>query len=448
MSWRTLGAFVIFLLVCGSVYYLEVYRDQGERQGESGKKLLSFQKENVRAIEILHGEKRVRLARRGEYWFLEKPLESLASSDEMNYLIDTLLGLEKNEELTPSGALSPVAYGIGPGALEVRITLGDGKVIRLWLGKKAPVEYAQYLAVGEQDRVFLVNSVLDYVLEKNVDEFRERGLFAMDANKPVECSVQMNDASLTLRKQDGRWRVESPKGPEYDESEVSLLGTAIEGLKRQEFLDSATPDLKQRIRSDLKGRIEIITKGGDKWNLLVGPKDKETYLSLLEPFNEAFRLTSYDINAVMKTPESLQKKEVFSLSEKDLKEIRIVRRLPTKNPANQTFVVRKEGEGYAFLQGDKPRKPAYDVSLFVGNMLGLRARNIHEMNQDTSSRFSLDNPDFTVTLVTSGGSTTQAALKRLQKDSQANVFLKVDGRGVYYEIDPFLWDRLERLTQP
>jgi len=98
MSWRTLGALVAFLLVCGSVYYLEVYRHQEVRQGESGKKLLSFQKDNVRAIEIIEGDKQMRLARRGEYWFLEKPMESLASADEVNYLLDALLGMEKNEE--------------------------------------------------------------------------------------------------------------------------------------------------------------------------------------------------------------------------------------------------------------------------------------------------------------------------------------------------------------
>jgi len=66
MSWRTLGALVVFLLACGSVYYLEVYRHQEVRQGESSKKLLSFEKDNVRAIEIIEREKQIRLARRGE----------------------------------------------------------------------------------------------------------------------------------------------------------------------------------------------------------------------------------------------------------------------------------------------------------------------------------------------------------------------------------------------
>jgi hypothetical protein len=448
MSWRTLGALVAFLLVCGSVYYLEVYRHQEVRQGESGKKLLSFQKDNVRAIEIIEGEKQIRLARRGEYWFLEKPMESLASADEVNYLLDALLGMEKNEELTPSGALSPVAYGIGPGSSEVRLTLEGGKVVRLWVGKKAPVEYAQYLALGEQSHVFLVNSVLDYTLGKNADEFRERRLFAMGANQPVEVTIRTNDASLTLRKQDGSWRVESPKGPEYDDAEVSLLGTAIEGLKRQEFLDDVAAELKERICSEVKGRIEIVTKEGKKWNLLIGPQEKESHLALLEPGSEAFRLTSYDVSAILKTPVALQKKEVFSVSGKDLQEIRIVRYLPYSKAGNLTFIVRKEGEEYGLLQGGKPHKPAYNLSIFVDNLLGVRARDVLEGKPEAISSVGLDKPDFTVTLITSGGSTTEAALKRTQRDGGTKVFLKVMGKDAYCEVDPFLWDRLDRLTRP
>jgi hypothetical protein len=448
MSWRTLGALVAFLLVFGSVYYLEVYRHKEVRQGESGKKLLSFQKENVRAIEIIEGKKHTRLAKRGEYWFLEKPMESLASADEVNYLLDTLLGMEKNEELAPSGALSPVAYGIGPGASEVRLTLEGEKVVRLWVGKKAPVEYAQYLALGEQSHVFLVNSVLDYTLGKNADEFRERRLFAMGANQPVEATIRTNGVSLTIRKQDGRWRVESPKGPEYDDAEVSLLGAAIEGLKRQEFLDDVTAELKERIRSEVKGRIEIVTKEGKKWNLLIGPQEKEAHLALLEPGSEAFRLTSYDVSAVLKAPVALQKKEVFSVSEKDLQEIRIVRYLSDSKPGNLTFVVRKEGEEYSLLQGGKPRKPAYNLSIFVDGLLGVRARYVLEGKPGATSSVGLDKPDFTVTLVTSGGSTTEAALKRTQRGEETKVFLKVTGKDAYCEVDPFLWDRLDRLTRP
>jgi len=145
---------------------------------------------------------------------------------------------------------------------------------------------------------------------------------------------------------------------------------------------------------------------------LIGPQEKEAHLALLEPGDETFRLTSYDVSAILKAPMALQKKEVFSVSGKDLQEVRIVRYLPNGKSGNMTFVVRKEGEEYVLLKGGKPHKPAYNLSIFIDNLLGVRARDVLEGKPEAISSVGLDKPDFTVTLVTSGGSTTEAALKR------------------------------------
>lgn len=446
MSWRTLGAFIVFLVVAGGVYYFEVFRHQEGVGEKAGQKLVDFRKEDVQAIEILTSKRRLRLVKRGENWFLEKPKEYLASKEEVGYLLDSLLGMEKNEELKPSGSISPLSYGIGPDSPQVKMTLKDDKTVHIWVGKRAPVEYAQYIALEQPSRVYLVNAVLDYTLEKGADEYRERRLFPMEASRPVEAIIQHEGKSLTLRKLDGEWVVESPKTLAYDESEVSLLGRTLEDLKQHEFIEEGHEGLKARVRAETSGIIDIVTQEGSKRKLWIGPKDQETYLALMEPQGDMFRLTAYDVDALFKSPNDLQKKEVFAVSEEKLKEIRIVRHQDRGAQQAASFIIVKNQEGYSLYRGDKKLTPKLDLAILVDNVLSLRARNFLDENSEKAADRSLSQPDFSITLLTKDGSSTEASIKKVEDGKEAKVYLKTSKREGVCEIDPFFWDRLDRLT--
>jgi hypothetical protein len=446
MSWRALGAFVVFLAVAGGVYYLEVFRHRGAADEKTSHKLLDFRKEDAQTIQILTPKRQLRFVKRGENWFIEKPKESLASKEEVGYLLDSFLGMEKNDELKPSGGISPLSYGIGPDSPEVQITLDKDKAVRFWVGKRAPVEYAQYIALEKQNRIYLVNSVLDYTLEKSVDEYRERRLFPMETNLPVEATIHNGDDTLTLRKQGEQWVVESPKGLVYDETEVSMLGRTLEGLKRNGFIEEGHEDLKARVRAESHVAIETVSQEGSRRRILIGPKNQEVYLALIEPQEEVFRLTAYDVEALLKSPKDLQKKEVFAVSEKNLKEIRIVRHRDRGALLALSLIILRDKEGYSLFQGDKKLTPKVELALLVDNILSLRARGFLDTKAKELPEGYLNKPDFSVTLLTKDGFTVEATMKKVVVGKETKVYLKSSEREGICEIDPFLWDRLDRLT--
>lgn len=449
ISSRLFLAFLALLALFGFAYYFEVYLDAKKEQAKlSYSKILSVKKDKIGTITIKKKGYEIFLEKKGSHWFIEKPISYLASQDEVESLFNTLLDMKKNDELRPTDYLSPLDYGISSESPEIILSMDDGKKIKLRMGKKAPIDYAQYISVGKDDNIILADTVLNYIVDKEVDQYRERRLFVSDADKPVAVSIATKEYDLELTYEGDQWKVKGPKRDvSYDESEISLLGSSLEKLKKAEFLDVVSNKIKERIKkTEELARFKIADKGGDLKVLHIGPKKENNYMALLEPKDEVFLLSEYDVKSILKTPDELRKKAIFSISRDEVNEIGI-NRYVSKALKKAIKIQKTRDGGYRIVEDKKAKDSKIDLAMFVDDLLNVKARSFISKPSEHIEHYGLDDPDFKITIKTKKVSLTDIKVKQKKEAGGVKTLMLLSDKDIIYEIDPFLLDRLKRLTE-
>ena len=144
MRGRTTLILALLLLGLGAFYYLYEVRGPGADRGPA--KALTFQPEEVTAIEIERPDGTVRIERRKEPegWTLTAPLEYPADQTTVDALLRTLRDavIERTLEAA-EGTIGE--FGLAKPAATVSLTrTGSGEPLRLAIGDRLPVGHTVY----------------------------------------------------------------------------------------------------------------------------------------------------------------------------------------------------------------------------------------------------------------------------------------------------------------
>ncbi len=106
--------------------------------------------EELRALELSHGELSLRLEPSAEGWVLTVPVSARAHPAHAQALVDAAAGLELR---SPVEGAAPIAYGIGPEeVIEVVLTDGEHRRRSFRVGAEAAVGTATYVFFEGQVR--------------------------------------------------------------------------------------------------------------------------------------------------------------------------------------------------------------------------------------------------------------------------------------------------------
>lgn len=169
---------------------------------------------DIRTLEINAltpaGVATIALARRGETWWLTKPLEWPANHPAVNSIVNELKLLDEITHFSAknlaANSMSLADYGLDRPKLTVTFTSGDAPPTTLRVGDATPTGNRLYILSPDGETIHVVARSLADSLSLGLDKLRADSLFTVEAFLARALSVQTPNVRLRIRRETGnRW---------------------------------------------------------------------------------------------------------------------------------------------------------------------------------------------------------------------------------------------------
>ncbi len=249
---------------------------------EARMRVLGPEAADIRTLEISSSNLSLALAKRGDAWFITKPLEWPANPNAVDRIVKELQFLEhftsfNVRDLEKSGR-SLADYGLDHPKLTVTFTSGNSepgtrnpeRTTTLRLGAATPDGVHLYLLSPDGDRIHVVNQSLARSLALSFDELHADTIFTIPVFEARSLNLQTAPPAnlrIRLRRDGSRWSFETPIIARASKNDTELAINALNQLRVKSFLTdtppSPLPAEKPLLRISLEGnnRRETLVLG-------------------------------------------------------------------------------------------------------------------------------------------------------------------------------------------
>jgi hypothetical protein len=206
------------------------------------KKIVDFKEDDITRV-ALHGpEGEVVLAKADGNWKIEQPAAYRADGNAVRALLSTVRNLRATEFASdaPSDA-DLTTYGLDKPQRQLVLTGGDGKEIRLLVGKES--DQGLYVKPGDRPTTFVVGKWAARDLAKGVNDLRDKTVLTFDPGAATAVEVVRGDgARFTMRSADGKWSIDGSDQP-VDSTAIGTYVGALSRLSGSQVLSDGPSDL-------------------------------------------------------------------------------------------------------------------------------------------------------------------------------------------------------------
>jgi hypothetical protein len=234
------------------------------------KTVLKVDRDKLDALEIVTGDRTLRLVRPSGEWQIAAPLQARADFSALESLVSRLTGLQMKGVAETEADAKKAA--LDKPAATVRLGTGSSQATLLIGG--AAAEGTVYAKDASRPTLFTIESSLLDELKKDLAEFRQKDLF--DARSFNATRVEIVRAGQThafektkVKNKEGqdeeKWRQLSPQARDLDQPAFDSLVSAITGTRATGFVDAApakalaAPEMMVTVTSSEGKRQERVT---------------------------------------------------------------------------------------------------------------------------------------------------------------------------------------------
>jgi len=243
------------------------------------KKVLHFNKDQVRSFNFKNGRDTYSFAKEGSDWTLTKPLEVKADNSTVNAILNKLVyGRIKTVEAEQAASLSK--YKLTDPQYKIEVFSGPelAKSTVFFSGLDGNKAYAKDEV---RPQVFTVDSTFIKPFKKELFDFRDKDL--VDFNKPAINRINLlNGAEILMFSKDtsDRWQIAS--GEPIKNYKINDLLTALENMKVDAFVAEKPKYLMPYELANPKKKIELFNGDNKEVELEFGKvKNDQMYVRIV-----------------------------------------------------------------------------------------------------------------------------------------------------------------------
>jgi len=295
---------ILLLLLAISVgFYFLVFQPKKEKekvQKEKEKKLTDFSSYDVHEIWIeKRGGEKIGFRRAGQKWDIIYPIWAEADRFSLNPIASRYSSIEI-ERVIEENPENLTQYGLDSPRFTVTINLKNSpSPITFYIGDKSQVGYNVYLMKEGVPKVFLVSAAVESVIDKKLEEFRERrpmDFIVPDVKKLV---IQKGGETYIFEKKQGggdEWWMKFPDNSTFvkaSDSRVRDLIYSINGIMVDEFVSDTSPpvnmygldnpDMQISVLTSEEGKevlYELLLKSGDRGKIYAKRPDRPNIFTI------------------------------------------------------------------------------------------------------------------------------------------------------------------------
>ncbi|MSO45843.1 MAG: DUF4340 domain-containing protein [Acidobacteria bacterium] len=216
---RGLTSTILLLVVLaglgGYIYFVESKKDPTDATAKP--KAFELTAENIDELQIRNATGAAsRVRREGGSWKLVEPVAADADNGIVGTVTTNLASLEV-QRVVDENPKDLAQYGLNPARIEVGFRLRDQKEFqRLLVGDKTPTGGDFYAKRPNENRVFLIASFLDAILNKTPLELRDKAILKFERDKAEGLEVVRGASTIQFAKNGLDWRIVKPVSARAD----------------------------------------------------------------------------------------------------------------------------------------------------------------------------------------------------------------------------------------
>jgi hypothetical protein len=309
------------LLLCFYVY--DIHQEKKTKETETvAKDLFRFKPDDVEHIALVKGGKTIKIQKKGDgdrkAWEIVDPIQTPAEGFVVDGLTQKLANL-KYERIMSENADDLAQFGLEPPAFSLAFKT-ENRSGKVSFGTETPIEYGTYTRVGEEKKVYLVETPNIKALDKSLFELRMKKLFTQNVDDVKKIIIDRRQGKWTLvRKKEEGWVFEDDPDYKIDQDKASTLFVNILMARAASFETESAQDLEPfRL---LLPEVRITLSGGDRSEtiLLGGPseKKKNRIFAKMEAKPQVVTVNKSLLDDLPKDREAIKEKEKEKEEEKD-----------------------------------------------------------------------------------------------------------------------------------
>ncbi len=287
---------VICLLVFGGYAVYEYFHEKNVAEKEMyAARLMTVDFDQVNEIELKKGTQLIQLKRDIDGWTMTAPVQDLADNTAVEDLIKGM-ATERIIEVAHEGDdVNWKVYGLDQPLGQITVKATSGKSNTFVISEKRNFEENAFARRDDENRVLVLNSIMQTRLEKLPAEFRDMRLLRHKIASVDRVSLKNDHGSFVIERVDGQWVRASADKTELDQNKVREFLSQLASAKGADMVEGSAklPALKSMMTIDL-------VMDGKNWNAQVGQaKDFLIYATTSEP-KQSMRLAAGALDNLIK----------------------------------------------------------------------------------------------------------------------------------------------------
>jgi len=441
VSWLRIVVLAVVVAGLGAYLYLhELPQAEKEAQKE---KLVTVAKEAVTGIVLAYPDRTLELAKQDGKWRLVKPVDAPADETAVQGVLRAVVDGEVQKSLDELPAdLAP--FGLATPTVTVTLAVKDGAAPPpIKVGKNTSIGAKTYVRRGDEPKVLLAASSLQYAGSKQAKDLREKQIVAFQDDQVKKVEIVRADGQNTtlVRKDADAWVVE-PGGFPADLTEVRSYLSSVRSARAIDFPDDTPTDLAKYglTAPRLTVRVSSGTDADMKSSALVFGAEttvnsaKHVYAKR-DDAAPVYTVGDWTFRSLNKTADELRDKTILGFDPARVQSVRLER---------------KDGGAVAFARADagwnvegagdrKPNEGA--ITRFLDDVRELRGASLAAEPPGALDRFGLDAPDVRV-LLTDKEQQPLGTVLAAKKDGKYYA-MRADGPAVF-EVRDYVYNRLDK----
>lgn len=441
---------LLLVLVALGAYLYFVERPSEQREAEA-KKLVALKKEDVTGVTLAYPDHTIVLEKNAEnHWRVTQPVAADADDPVVNNMLTAIAEADVSRTLDDVGD-KLASYGLAPPEATVTLTLKQGSIPPLKIGKTTQIGSAAYLQKGDDPKVYIGTMAFQSAMKKQVKDLRDKSLVTFEDQDVKKLELEKGGVTIAAeRTEPDTWRITKPGDYPADSAEIRALLASLRGLRADDFVsDDPNPDLAKYGLTDPQLRLTVwVGKDAAQKTLLLGgfkdddPTKKMIFAKRAE-LPTVVTLPDYSIKNLDKSVSTLRDKTVLVYA---------------KDKAAKVVVTRKDGNGFTLAKKDgtwhiedpgegTERGPT--ITRFLDDVAGFKGTDIlSEDPQKDLREYGLGTPDMTIALSDADGKPLGTLIgargPEPAGDPNAKAFVSAVGSGIVYVVKPFVYDRIDK----
>ena len=238
----TIVLLCVALVVGGFLVYDKVQLKSTDELEALSEKVLDINSDDVQKIRLVHGDVDVVVERDGEKWRMLQPLEVPADAGAANGIASRFEFLKREQTVEAAEGLDPATYGLTEPRITLTVSTEDEEhVVRI--GSDTAVGSQVYLQVEGRDDIYAVAQSVYTLLDKSVDDLRDKSVVNYDNDALAKLEVRTPDLSIVAERKGDVWRLVSPVSGRASKDAIDKMLNGLKYLRIEGYPSEEPGDL-------------------------------------------------------------------------------------------------------------------------------------------------------------------------------------------------------------